>query len=91
MSTPPSSTTTRPGATQTQDIIGSMLTTLKTNVNGTTVLRGEIENTIKDPAQKAAALATSVQPLEQNTAVLGQSIKGIYDFADRIMRALGVG
>ncbi len=90
MSTPPS-TTTRPGATQTQDIIGSMLTTLKTNVNGTTVLRGEIENTIKDPAQKAAALATSVQPLEQNTAVLGQSIKGIYDFADRIMRALGVG
>lgn len=89
MSTP--STTTRPGATQTQDIIGSMLTTLKTNVNGTTVLRGEIENTIKDPAQKAAALATSVQPLEQNTAVLGQSIKGIYDFADRIMRALGVG
>jgi hypothetical protein len=91
MSTPPSSTTTRPGATQTQDIVGGMLTTLKTNVNGTTVLRGEIENTIKDPAQKAAALATSVQPLEQNTAVLGQSIKGIYDFADRIMRALGVG
>lgn len=89
MSTP--STTTRPGATQTQDIISGMLNTLKTNVNGTTVLRGDIENTIKDPAQKAAALATSVQPLEQNTAVLGQSIKGIYDFADRIMRALGVG
>jgi ABC-type iron transport system FetAB ATPase subunit len=86
-----SSTTTRPGATQTQDIIHGMLTTLKTNVNGTTVLRGDIENTIKDPAQKAAALATSVQPLEQNTAVLGKSIKDNYDFNDRIMRVLGVG
>jgi hypothetical protein len=90
MSTPPS-TTTRPGATQTQDIIGSMLTTLKTNVNGTTVLRGEIENTIKDPAQKAAALATSVQPLEQNTVILGKSLQDIYDFASQMMRALGVG
>lgn len=76
---------------QRESAIGGMLTNLKTNAEQQVILTAEINNSNDDPATKAANRAAVLTPLEQNTAILGQSIKGVYDFTERLMRALGAG
>jgi hypothetical protein len=84
-------TTTPTPMQQREALIGGMVTTLKTNVQEQVILTSQINNSGDDAATKAVNRSTVLTPLEQDTAILGQSIKGVYDFGERIIRALGVG
>lgn len=76
---------------QRESAIGGMLINLKTNAEQQVLLTAEINNSNDDPATKAANRTTVLTPLEQNTVILGQSIKAVYDFGERLIRVLGVG